>query len=112
MPIKLSDFSVNDQDLLNKKKQLAQNNNKNKKTSYIPVSELVVRKGFSMPACDIEKLEQLRLQYAQIGAFLNKSEVLRLGIYALEQSSLKQKKSVLDKLERLSVGRRPVNQAK
>ena len=65
----------------------------------------VIRATFSLPASFIDEMETLRLKFASEGYILNRSEVVRVGLVALESLSAKNASRAIKEIERLKAGR-------
>src|SRR5262245_712651 len=65
---------------------------------------------FSFNTKDCYHIEDMRVKLARQGQLLNKSEIARLGLLALEEQSPSAVKSFVGKLERLRPG--PLRKAK
>ena len=70
-----------------------------------PAREKVIRDGFTMPASDYSLIAQVQATSLQAGLSITKSEVLRAGLHALSTMSLTELKEVLNRLEKVKVGR-------
>lgn len=68
-------------------------------------SERVVRATFSLPGSALGEIDALRKKLALDGYILNKSEVVRVGLVALDGLTNKHTKAVICELERLRAGR-------
>ena len=68
-------------------------------------SERVVRATFSLPGSALVEIEALRAKLALDGHLLNKSEVVRIGLVALDGLTNKNAKKVICEIERLKAGR-------
>jgi len=60
---------------------------------------------FSIPTEDAARIERLRLVVARAGHLLNRSEVVRLGLLALENANSSAVEDLVAKLERKRPGR-------
>jgi len=70
-----------------------------------PKSAKVVRDSFTMPKNDYAKLKELKSKYLAHGVHIKKGELLRAGLYALEQMDEKQLLGILDYVEPVKTGR-------
>lgn len=68
-------------------------------------SERVVRATFSLPSSTIIEIDQLRKKLAKEGYVLNKSEVVRAGLVALENLPSRSAMKAISAIERLRAGR-------
>lgn len=78
-------------------------NLKNKEPLYSGSS--VVRATFSLPQSCVEQLGKLQVRYARQGVILNRSELVRLGLAALEVIPSRDFKEALGGMERFKAGR-------
>jgi len=62
---------------------------------------------FALPIDDSQRIERLRVALAKRGHLLNRSEVVRLGLLALEGLSGERTNTLVAKLERRRPGRKP-----
>lgn len=60
---------------------------------------------FSIPHADGDRIDRVRLRFAQLGHLLNRSEVVRLGLIALEDSSPEAASVLVNQLDRKLPGR-------
>lgn len=79
--------------------------NKNGQKSISQNSERVVRATFSLPGSALDEIEALRKKLALDGYILNKSEVVRIGLVALDGLPNRHAKKVISEIERLKAGR-------
>jgi len=70
-----------------------------------PKSEKVVRDSFTMPPHDYDRIAQIIRSALQDGISLNKSEVIRAGLMALQKMSSKERHALFKELERVKPGR-------
>lgn len=70
-----------------------------------PKPERVVRDSFTMPPHDYDRIAQIIRSALQDGISLNKSEVIRAGLMALQKMSSKERHALLKELERVKPGR-------
>jgi hypothetical protein len=68
-----------------------------------------MRVTFSLSPDDSNRIESIRSALAREGHILNRSEVVRLALTALEGVPAKRHKALLDDLEHLRPGRRAGN---
>lgn len=66
-----------------------------------------VRVTFSFQDDDVSRIDELRHRFGNDIMFVNKSEVVRLGLLALECLPDKRVSKLADELRRLRSGRRP-----
>jgi Arc/MetJ-type ribon-helix-helix transcriptional regulator len=66
-----------------------------------------VRVTFSFQDDDVSRIDELRHRFGNDITFVNKSEVVRLGLLALEGLSDKRVTQLAEDLRRLRAGRRP-----
>lgn len=66
-----------------------------------------VRVTFSFQDDDVSRIDQLRHRFGNDIMFVNKSEVVRLGLLALECLPDNRVSKLADELRRLRAGRRP-----
>jgi hypothetical protein len=76
-----------------------------KHESISPNSERVVRATFSLPSSTIIEIDKLRKKLAKDGHVLNKSEIVRVGLVALEHLSSRSAMKAIGEIERLKAGR-------
>ena len=62
---------------------------------------------FSLTKEDTSRIEELRRLLGREGVLLNKSEVVRLGLLALEAESADTRSRLVSRLVRLRPGRKP-----
>jgi hypothetical protein len=67
--------------------------------------EKVIRATFSLPASVIGEMEALRHKLAADGHILNRSELVRVGLVALESLPAKNAGKAIAEIERLKAGR-------
>jgi len=84
--------------------------NTNGKKTVSKNSERIVRATFSLPGSALEKIEALRRKLALEGYMLNKSEVVRVGLVALDGLTTKHAEAVIREIERLKAGRPGLSQ--
>lgn len=60
---------------------------------------------FSMPESSIDDIDRLRRKFGRHGMLLNRSEIIRAGLSALEAVSESQALKIASNLERLPPGR-------
>jgi hypothetical protein len=65
----------------------------------------VIRATFSLPRSCVEQLEKLRIKFARRGHILNRSELVRIGLAALDKIQQKEFQAALSGVERLKAGR-------
>lgn len=65
----------------------------------------VVRATFSLPKSCVDQLDDLRLKFGRKGHILNRSEVVRIGLAALEKLPSTEFQAALADVERLKAGR-------
>lgn len=65
----------------------------------------VLREAFTIPAKDKELIPELIDKLMRTGVLLNKSELLRAGLYALDEMTIDELKTVAAKVEKMKVGR-------
>ena len=70
-----------------------------------PPVEKVAVATFSIPPEDADRIERVRLEVARAGHLLNRSEVMRLGLLALEGTSSATINDLVAKLSRKRPGR-------
>ncbi len=68
-------------------------------------SKKVVRDGFTMPTSDYELIAQIQARGMEVGVSVTKSEVLRAGLYALNNMSTSDLKQALTVLDKVKTGR-------
>jgi hypothetical protein len=72
-----------------------------------PKTQQVVRDTFSMPPADHDLIQELRQQLIQEhGVVLNKSEILRAGLHALQELPAEQRLAAAQSIETLKPGRK------
>jgi hypothetical protein len=62
---------------------------------------------FSLSLDDLERIDALRARLGRQALLVNRSEVVRLGLLALEEQSSTTVTSIVDQLKRLRPGRIP-----
>lgn len=67
----------------------------------------VTRTTFSLPQEALERIDRLRKRLAALGLLINQSEVVRLGLIALMNSSDREITNMSQELKRLKAGRPP-----
>lgn len=67
--------------------------------------EKVIRDSFTMPSSDYELIPVIKQRCMKLGIGINKSEILRAGLQALNAMSDKQLQDVVKKLSRVKPGR-------
>lgn len=65
----------------------------------------VIRDSFTMPASDYELISQIKSRCLKTGTSVNKSEVLRAGLAALDAMSEKELRAVIGRLTKVKTGR-------
>jgi hypothetical protein len=70
----------------------------------------VVRDSFTLPEGDYEKITELKGRCLGLAKNVNKSEIVRAGLYALEALSDASLLSVVEKLEKVKTGRPSVKE--
>ncbi len=65
----------------------------------------IMRDGFTMPKEDIALINQLKLRCMKIGVDVNKSELVRAGLHALNNSRDNELKAVISDLPKIRAGR-------
>lgn len=65
----------------------------------------VIRDTFSLPANDYALIDELRTRCAKAGVLMNKSEIVRAGLLALDQMKSDQLSSAAQAVERVKTGR-------
>lgn len=65
----------------------------------------VIRATFSLPDSCLEQLDRLQVKFGRKGHILNRSEVVRVGLAALEQMKQDELQSMVAYVERLKAGR-------
>lgn len=60
---------------------------------------------FSIPPAEEDRIDRVRLRLAQAGHLLNRSEVVRLGLIALEDVHEDTIGTLVDRLDRMRPGR-------
>jgi len=78
---------------------------RNSKRSPLRKKEGVVRATFSLPGSALTDIEAIRKKLALDGYILNKSEVVRVGLAALDTLSERHIKKAIGDIERLKAGR-------
>ena len=77
------------------------------------MNDATTRPTFALPTEDSDRIERLQVALASSGHVLNRSEVVRLGLLALEFVADENQASYLvKKLHRRKPGRRPQKKAK
>lgn len=71
----------------------------------IPERKKVVKDTFTFPEDDYKLIGELEHAYLLKGKKANKSEIVRAGLHALQSLSHDEMIAILDKLERVKVGR-------
>lgn len=64
-----------------------------------------IRATFSLPSETIEDIEGLRQKFAKDGHILNRSELIRVGLAALDTLSERSARKLISEIERLKAGR-------
>tara|TARA_R110001606_G_C15400859_1_gene652972 strand:- start:2794 stop:3195 length:402 start_codon:yes stop_codon:yes gene_type:complete len=72
-----------------------------------PAASKVKRDSFTMPEDDYELIHKLINKLMKAGMLMNKGEILRAGLKALNDMSVKELKDVCDQVERIKTGRPP-----
>lgn len=67
----------------------------------------VVRATFSLPSSALSEIDLLRKRLAMDGVILNKSEVVRVGLAALEGLPSRELRKAINEIDRLRAGRPP-----
>ncbi len=65
----------------------------------------VIRATFSLPNSCLEQLDRLQVKFGRKGHILNRSEVVRIGLAALERMKQNDLQSTVDYVQRLKAGR-------
>lgn len=65
----------------------------------------VVRDSFTMPEDDYALIDKTQRRFMRLAIMLNKGEILRAGLHALEQLSNAQLKEISVKVEKVKTGR-------
>lgn len=65
----------------------------------------MVRDSFTMPEDDYAKMRELKARCLSHGVHVKKGELLRAGLYALENLNKEQLLEILDSVERVKTGR-------
>lgn len=65
----------------------------------------VVRATFSLPKSCVDQLDMLQRKFGKSGHILNRSEVVRIGLAALERLPKAEFQAALSDVERLKAGR-------
>lgn len=81
------------------------NLSKNSKKSSHARKMGVIRATFSLPESAVEEIDAIRKKLAQDGHILNKSEVVRVGLAALENISERHIRAAIGDIARLKAGR-------
>jgi len=68
-------------------------------------NEKVIRDSFTMPSSDYQKIPQLKAKCLKAGLSVTKSELLRAGLHALEELSMKGLREVIQSVEKVKPGR-------
>ncbi|MDR3575390.1 MAG: hypothetical protein P4L50_16135 [Anaerolineaceae bacterium] len=76
-----------------------------KKTTHQEMATKAVRATFSLPASTIDEMERLRQKLAAVGFILNRSELVRVGLVALESLSGRNIERAIAEIDRLKAGR-------
>jgi Arc/MetJ-type ribon-helix-helix transcriptional regulator len=76
-----------------------------KKNTDQKTAPKAVRATFSLPASTIDEMERLRQKLASVGFILNRSELVRVGLVALELLSGKNVEKAIAEIDRLKAGR-------
>jgi len=85
-----------------KKSQTSLNTTRKQKTA---AQDKVIRDSFTMPEHDYALIEVIKIKLMKEGVLLNKGEILRAGVHALEQMSIAELKTISAKVEKIKVGR-------
>jgi len=85
-----------------KKSQTSLNTTRKQKTA---AQDKVIRDSFTMPEHDYTLIEVIKIKLMKEGVLLNKGEILRAGMHALEQMSIAELKTISAKVEKIKVGR-------
>jgi hypothetical protein len=85
-----------------KKSQTSLNTTRKQKTA---AQDKVIRDSFTMPEHDYALIEAIKIKLMKEGVLLNKGEILRAGMHALEQMSIAELKTISAKVEKIKVGR-------
>ncbi|OMG51672.1 hypothetical protein BJN45_17290 [Azonexus hydrophilus] len=65
----------------------------------------VIRATFSLPSSCLEQLDRLQVEFGRKGHILNRSEVVRIGLAALERMRQDELQSAATYVEHLKAGR-------
>lgn len=63
------------------------------------------RESYSLPIAEQQQLEEIQNKLSGIKPFINKSEIVRIGIYKVSKLEEEEAKKILNKLGRLPVGK-------
>jgi Arc/MetJ-type ribon-helix-helix transcriptional regulator len=80
-------------------------NNFLKKKTALDNTSVAVRATFSLPSTTLEEIENLRAKFAKKGYILNRSELIRAGLLALDALPERSAIKAIGELERLKAGR-------
>jgi hypothetical protein len=67
----------------------------------------VIRDSFTMPGHDYALIETIKLKLMKEGSLLNKGEILRAGLHALEKMDINELIALAQNIDKIKVGRRP-----
>jgi len=65
-----------------------------------------VRDSFTMPQCDYDLIEEIKIALAKQGMIMTKGEILRAGLIALNDMADSRKVAVAKKVEKVKTGRK------
>jgi hypothetical protein len=91
--------------VLNKQINGEKSTPRNPKKKIKPAAEKVKRDSFTMPENDYEIIGKLISKLMRSGILMNKGEVLRAGLKALNSMPIKELKAVCEEVEKIKTGR-------
>lgn len=87
-----------------RKSQSALNTTRKQKNA---AQDKVIRDSFTMPGYDYALIEDIKLKLMKKGSLLNKGEILRAGLHALNEMTVEELLSLAQNIDKIKVGRRP-----
>lgn len=69
------------------------------------INQQTARESYSLPKAEQQQLEEIQDKFSNIKPLINKSEIVRIGIYKVSQLEEKEAKKILEELGRLLVGK-------